>query len=348
MKAKSPAIQVSLASTGSATSGTGSTGASGLDGTGPTGLVEADPKVLAVKAKVSEGKRKLEELDNKLSADLSSEDREKVEKEKEALNRSIIEEEVEVNNTKAKRKMQMDEDKLQKLKDAARNETNPIKKKLLQKIAAKQQNETDIAEAENKKAEEDDKLRKMMGATGGIDKKALQEQLLAVKNASDALNKTVTEEKPRILDLDVGKAQIPVLHPDMGGPKSSVETPKHFKKREFAEMVNNETSRKPDTSLSKPAIRPVQGKAKAKAKPCINCQRVNETTRKAKMAVSKSTKMAVRQMNQVTAHAMKAVGELFNTLKAETGMEDTDAHETGAEGVNDDAGDSSNWNARCP
>ena len=89
----------------------------------------------------------------------------------------------------------MDEDKLQKLKDAARNETNPIKK-LLQKIAAKQQNETDIAEAENKKAEEDDKLRKMMGATGGIDKKALQEQLLAVKNASDALNKTVTEEKP--------------------------------------------------------------------------------------------------------------------------------------------------------
>ena len=101
--------------------------------------------------------------------------------------------------------MQMDEDKLQKLKDAARNETNPIKKKLLQKIAAKQQNETDIAEAENKKAEEDDKLRKMMGATGGIDKKALQEQLIAVKNASDALNKTVTEEKPRILDLMLGK-----------------------------------------------------------------------------------------------------------------------------------------------
>ena len=43
---------------------------------------------------MSEGKRKLEELDNKLSADLSSEDREKVEKEKEALNRSIIEEEM--------------------------------------------------------------------------------------------------------------------------------------------------------------------------------------------------------------------------------------------------------------
>ena len=82
VKAKSPAIQVSLASTGSATSGTGSTGASGLDGTGPTGLVEADPKVLAVKAKVSEGKRKLEELDNKLSADLSSEDREKLERER--------------------------------------------------------------------------------------------------------------------------------------------------------------------------------------------------------------------------------------------------------------------------
>ena len=105
----------------------------GLDGTGPTGLVEADPKVLAVKAKVSEGKRKLEEHDNKLSADLSSEDREKLEKEKDALNRSIVEEEIEVNNTKAKRKMQMDEDKLQKLKDAARNETNPIKKKLLQR-----------------------------------------------------------------------------------------------------------------------------------------------------------------------------------------------------------------------
>ena len=51
VKAKSPAIQVSLASTGSATSGTGSTGASGLDGTGPTGLVEADPKVLAVEGK---------------------------------------------------------------------------------------------------------------------------------------------------------------------------------------------------------------------------------------------------------------------------------------------------------
>merc|ERR1712167_199855 len=95
-----------------------------------------------------------------------------------------------------------DEDKLRRLKDAARNESNPVKKKLLQKIAAQQQNLTDIAEAENKRVEAEDALRKLMAATGGVSKKLLEEQRAAVRNATEALNKTVREEKPRVLGLD--------------------------------------------------------------------------------------------------------------------------------------------------
>merc|ERR1712167_181516 len=117
-----------------------------------------------------------------------------------------------------------DEDKLRRLKDAARNETNPVKKKLLQKIAAQQQNLTDIAEAENKKVEAEDALRKLMAATGGVSKKLLEEQRMAVVNATQALNKTVMEEKPKVLDLD-GRSEVSVLHPDEGGPKSGVEEP---------------------------------------------------------------------------------------------------------------------------
>lgn len=105
---------------------------------------------------MTNGKKKLEELEKVLDKDLPSEAREKLEQEKEALNRSVAEEEAEVNVTKDKRKATKDEDKLRRLKDAARNETNPVKKKLLQKIDVQQQNLTDIAEAENKKVKAED------------------------------------------------------------------------------------------------------------------------------------------------------------------------------------------------
>merc|ERR1711871_1182186 len=313
--------------TGPGTGSTGSTGsASGIQGTGSTGI-DGDPEVLAAKAKVEDGKKKLVELEKSLDRELPSADREKLELEKEALNRSVVEEEAEVNVTKARRKARVGEEKLRKLKDAARNESNPVKKKLLQKIAARQQNETDIAEAESKKSEAEDALRKLTAATGGVSKKMLQEQLVLVKNASDALNKTVTEEKPRVLDLDAGKVEISVLHPDAGGPKSSVEIPKHYHKREMAEMIINDTVkiRKDDSpSVPKAAPRPVP---KAKVIPCVGCEKVKVTTRKAKAALAKSTNNAVQQMHDVTRHAMQAVGEMF--ASAETGGEMSE--ETGAE-----------------
>merc|ERR1712072_288217 len=244
---------------------TGASGMSGMTGSAETGL-GMDPKVIAAKAKVTDGKKKLEELEKVLDKDLPSESREKLEQEKEALNRSVVEEEAEVNVTKAKRKAAKDEDKLRGLKDAARNESNPVKKKLLQKIAAQQQNFTDIAEAETKKVEAEDALRKLMAATGGISKKLLEEQRMAVVNATQALNKTVKEEKPKVLDL-VGRSEVSVLHPDEGGPKSGVEVVKHFKKRDMGEMVNV-TVAKVDGTLPKPPVKKVVAPKKA---PCVGC-----------------------------------------------------------------------------
>ena len=92
--------------------GAGSTGsASGSDGTGSTS-VEMDTKVLAAKAKVTNGKKKLDQLEKILDRDLPSEEREKLELEKAALNRLVVDEEAEVNVTKAKRKASLDEEKL--------------------------------------------------------------------------------------------------------------------------------------------------------------------------------------------------------------------------------------------
>merc|ERR1712167_54071 len=221
-----------------------------------------------------------------------------------------------------------DEDKLRRLKDAARNETNPVKKKLLQKIAAQQQNLTDIAEAENKKVEAEDALRKLMAATGGVSKKLLEEQRMAVVNASSALNKTVMEEKPKVLDLD-GRSEVAVLHPDEGGPKSGVEVVKHFHKRDMGEMVNMSVA-KVDTSL--PAKPPVKKVVAPKKAPCVGCLVVNKTTREAKVAVAKSTDLAVKQMTSVTNHALEAVGHMFDN--AETGLDsrwdETGSAETGS------------------
>merc|ERR1712054_206836 len=239
----------------------------------------------------------------------------KLEQEKAALNRSVAEEEAEVNVTKAKRKAAKDEDKLRLLKDAARNESNPVKKKLLKKIAAQQQNLTDIAEPENKKVEAEDGLRKLMAATGGISKKLLMEQRMAVVNATQALNKTVKEEKPKVLDLD-GRSEISVLHPDEGGPKSGVEVVKHFHKRDMGEVVNISVA-KVDTSL--PAKPPVKKVVAPKKAPCVGCKVVNKTTLAAKLALTKTTNMAVKQMQAVTNHALEAVGRMFEN--AETGLD---------------------------
>merc|ERR1712167_522713 len=222
-----------------------------------------------------------------------------------------------------------DEDKLRRLKDAARNETNPVKKKLLQKIAAQQQNLTDIAEAENKKVEAEDGVRKLMAATGGISKKLLEEQRMAVVNATQALNKTVMEEKRKVLDLD-GRSEVAVLHLDEGGPKSGVEVVKHFHKRDMGEMVNV-TVAKVDTSLpAKPAV--VKKVVAPKKAPCVGCLVVNKTTRIAKVAVAKSTDLAVKQMTSVTNHALEAVGHMFDN--AETGLDsrwdETGSAETGS------------------
>merc|ERR1712072_1641587 len=226
------------------------------------------------------------------------------------------------------------------LKDAAHNETNPIKKKLLQKIAAQQQNLTDIAEAENKKAEAEDGLRKLMAATGGISKKLLEEQRMALVNATQALNKTVKEEKPKVLDLD-GRSEVAVLHPDEGGPKSGVEVVKHFKKRDMGEMVNVSVT-KVDTSL--PAKPPVKKVVAPKKGPCVGCKVVNKTTLAAKLALTKTTNMAVKQMQAVTNHALEAVGHMFDnaetgldsrwdeTGSAETGSAETGSAETGTVG----------------
>merc|ERR1712072_256400 len=221
------------------------------------------------------------------------------------------------------------------LKDAAHNETNPIKKKLLQKIAAQQQNLTDIAEAENKKAEAEDGLRKLMAATGGISKKLLEEQRMALVNATQALNKTVKEERPKELDLD-GRSEVAVLHPDEGGPKSGVEVVKHFKKRDMGEMVNVSVT-KVDTSL--PAKPPVKKVVAPKKAPCVGCKVVNKTTLAAKLALTKTTNMAVKQMQAVTNHALEAVGHMFDNAETgldsrwdETGMAETGASETGTIG----------------
>merc|ERR1712167_270892 len=217
-----------------------------------------------------------------------------------------------------------DEDKLRRLKDAARNESNPVKKKLLQKIAAQQQNLTDIAEAENKKVEAEDALRKLMAATGGISKKLLEEQRMAVVNATQALNKTVMEEKRKVLDLD-GRSEVAVLHLDEGGPKSGVEVVKHFHKRDMGEMVNVSVV-KVDTSL--PAKPPVVKKVVVPKKaPCVGCKVVNKTILAAKVALTKTTNMAVKQMQAVTNHALEAVGHMFDN--AETGL-DSRWDETGS------------------
>merc|ERR1711981_1013835 len=228
-----------------------------------------------------------------------------------------------------------DEDKLRLLKDAARNETNPVKKKLLHKIAAQQQNLTDIAEAETKKVEAEDALRKLMAATGGISKKLLEEQRMAVVNATQALNKTVMEEKPKVLDLD-GRSEVAVLHPDEGGPKSGVPVVKHFHKRDMGEIVNVSVA-KVDTSL--PAKPPVKKVVAPKKAPCVGCKVVNKTTLAAKLALTKTTNMAVKQMQAVTNHALEAVGHMFDNAETgldsrwdETGMAETGASETGTIG----------------
>merc|ERR1712167_240174 len=177
-----------------------------------------------------------------------------------------------------------------------------------------------------------DKLRLLKDAarneSNTISKKLLEEQRMAVVNATQALNKTVMEEKPKVLDLD-GRSEVSVLHPDEGGPKSGVEVVKHFHKRDMGEMVNISVA-KVDTSLpAKQAVKKVVAPKKA---PCVGCLVVNKTTRIAKVALTKSTDLAVKQMTSVTNHALEAVGHMFDN--AETGLDsrwdETGSAETGS------------------
>merc|ERR1712167_541754 len=76
---------------------------------------------------------------------------------------------------------------------------------------------------------------------------------------------------------------------------------------------------------AKPAV--VKKVVAPKKAPCVGCLVVNKTTRIAKVAVAKSTDLAVKQMTSVTNHALEAVGHMFDN--AETGL-DSRWDETGA------------------
>merc|ERR1712167_277065 len=76
---------------------------------------------------------------------------------------------------------------------------------------------------------------------------------------------------------------------------------------------------------AKPAV--VKKVVAPKKAPCVGCLVVNKTTRIAKVAVAKSTDLAVKQMTSVTNHALEAVGHMFDN--AETGL-DSRWDETGS------------------
>merc|ERR1712072_792365 len=99
---------------------------------------------------------------------------------------------------------------------------------------------------------------------------------------------------------------------------------------------------KVDTSL--PAKPPVKKVVAPKKGPCVGCKVVNKTTLAAKLALTKTTNMAVKQMQAVTNHALEAVGHMFDnaetgldsrwdeTGSAETGSAETGSAETGTVG----------------
>merc|ERR1712072_370878 len=98
----------------------------------------------------------------------------------------------------------------------------------------------------------------------------------------------------------------------------------------MGEMVNVSVA-KVDTSLpAKPAV--VKKVVAPKKAPCVGCKVVNKTTLAAKLALTKTTNMAVKQMQAVTNHALEAVGHMFDN--AETGLDsrwdETGSAETGS------------------
>merc|ERR1712072_574023 len=110
----------------------------------------------------------------------------------------------------------------------------------------------------------------------------------------------------------------------------------------MGEMVNVSVA-KVDTSLpAKPAV--VKKVVAPKKGPCVGCKVVNKTTLAAKLALTKTTNMAVKQMQAVTNHALEAVGHMFDnaetgldsrwdeTGSAETGSAETGSAETGTVG----------------
>merc|ERR1712072_859191 len=105
----------------------------------------------------------------------------------------------------------------------------------------------------------------------------------------------------------------------------------------MGEMVNVSVA-KVDTSLpAKPAV--VKKVVAPKKAPCVGCKVVNKTTLAAKLALTKTTNMAVKQMQAVTNHALEAVGHMFDNAETgldsrwdETGSAETGAAETGTIG----------------